>query len=130
MTLEPGLEAAFRYTVAGADTAAAIGSGEVPVLATPRVLALAERATVAAVAGALEAGATTVGTRVELDHLAPSPVGAELSVRAVLERVEGRRLRFAVRLGDGDRAGGRGLVTRVVVDAAAFVRDAGGGSTT
>ena len=130
MPLSPGLEAAFRYVVTGADTAAAIGSGAVPVLATPRVLALAERATVAAVAGALGAGATTVGTRVELDHLAPSPVGAELSVRAVLERVDGRRLQFAVRLIDGDRVVARGLVTRVVVDAAAFVRDAGGGPTT
>jgi fluoroacetyl-CoA thioesterase len=128
--LSPGLEAAFRYVVTGADTATAIGSGAVPVLATPRALALAERATVAAVAGALEAGATTVGTRVELDHLAPSPVGAELSVRAVLERVDGRRLQFAVRLIDGDRVVARGLVTRVVVDAAAFVRDAGGGPTT
>jgi predicted thioesterase len=127
--LAPGLEAAFRYVVTGADTAAAVGSGTVPVLATPRVLALAERATMAAVARALEAGATTVGSRVELDHLAPSPVGAELSVRAVLERVEGRRLRFAVRLADGDRTVARGLVTRVVVDTAAFVRDAGGGPT-
>ena len=52
MTLEPGLQAIFRYTVTEADTAAAVGSGDVPVLATPRVLALAERATVAAVAGA------------------------------------------------------------------------------
>lgn len=102
MTLEPGLRAAFRYTVAGADTAAAVGSGEVPVLATPRVLALAERATVAAVAGALQAGATTVGTRVELDHLAPSLVGADLAVEAVLKRVDGRRLEFAVRLRNGD----------------------------
>jgi predicted thioesterase len=128
--LAPGLEAAFRHTVTGADTATAVGSGEVPVLATPRVLALAERATVAAVAGALEPGATTVGTRVELDHLAPSPVGAEVAVHAVLERVEGRRLQFAVRLLDGDRLVARGLVTRVVVDAAAFVRDAGSGPTT
>jgi fluoroacetyl-CoA thioesterase len=63
MTLEPGLQVTLRHTVAEADTAAALGSGEVPVLATPRVLALAERATVAAVAGALEAGATTVGVR-------------------------------------------------------------------
>ena len=128
--LASGLEAAFRYVVTGADTAVAVGSGEVPVLATPRVLALAERATVAAVAGALEPGATTVGSRVELDHLAPSPVGAELSVRAVLERVEGRRLVFAVRVADGDRLVARGLVTRVVVDTAAFARDAGGGPTT
>ena len=78
----------------------------------------------------LEAGATTVGARVELDHLAPSPVGAELAVRAVLERVEGRRLQFAVGLVDGDRPVARGLVTRVVVDAAAFVRKAGAGPTT
>jgi fluoroacetyl-CoA thioesterase len=125
MTLEPGLEATFRYTVTQADTAATVGSGEVPVLATPRVLALAEQATVAAVAGALAAGATTVGVRVELDHLAPSPVGAELEVHAVLERVAGRRLQFAVRLSDGDRPVASGSITRVVVDAAAFLRGAG-----
>jgi len=125
MTLEPGLRAAFRYTVTGADTAAAVGSGEVPVLATPRVLALAEQATVAAVAGALEAGATTVGVRVELDHLAPSPVGADLEVQAVLERVAGRRLQFAVRLRDGGRPVASGLITRVVVDAATFLRNVG-----
>jgi fluoroacetyl-CoA thioesterase len=125
MTLEPGLRAAFHYTVTGADTAAAVGSGEVPVLATPRVLALAEQATVAAVAGALAAGATTVGLRVELDHLAPSPVGADLEVQAVLERVAGRRLQFAVRLRDGGRPVASGLITRVVVDAATFLRNLG-----
>src|SRR5215208_1894747 len=128
MALAPGLEAAFRYTVTGADTAAAVGSGEVPVLATPRVLALAERATVAAVAGALQARATTVGTRVELDHLAPSLVGADLAVEAVLERVDGRRLEFAVRVGDADRRVASGRITRVVVDTAAFLRDAGAGA--
>src|SRR5215208_2231118 len=130
MAPRPGLEATFRHTVTEADTAAAAGSGEVPVLATPRALALAERATMDAVAGALEDGATTVGTRVELDHLAPSPVGAELEVRAVLERVEGRRLQFTVALADGDRPVAQGLVTRVVVDAAAFLRAAGAGPTT
>ena len=128
MTLEPGLQAAFRYTVTGADTAAALGSGEVPVLATPRVLALAERATVAAVAGALEAGATTVGTRVQLDHLAASPVGTDLEIDAVLERVAGRRLEFAVRLRDGDRLVASGHITRVVVETAGFLRDAGAGA--
>ena len=121
MTLEPGLQAAFRCTVTEADTAAALGSGEVPVLATPRVLALAEQATVAAVAGALDAGATTVGVRVELEHLAPSPVGADLEVTSVLEWVDGRRLEFAVRVGDGDRTVARGHITRVVVDTAAFL---------
>jgi fluoroacetyl-CoA thioesterase len=125
MTLAPGLQAAFRYTVTEADTAAALGSGEVPVLATPRVLAMAEQATVAAVAGGLEAGATTVGVRVELEHLAPSQVGADLEVEAVLERVAGRRLQFAVRVREGDRPVASGLITRVVVDTAAFLRDAG-----
>jgi fluoroacetyl-CoA thioesterase len=125
VTLEPGLQAAFRYAVTAADTAAAVGSGQVPVLATPRVLALAERATVAAVEGALEAGATTVGARVELDHLVPSPVGAELEVEAVLERVAGRRLEFAVRLRDGDRPVASGRITRVVVDTATFLGDVG-----
>ena len=87
-------------------------------LATPRVLALAERATVAAVAGALAAGATTVGTRVELDHLAPSPIGAEVEVEAVLEQVTGRRLEFAVGVAGGDRPVARGRVIRVVVETA------------
>jgi fluoroacetyl-CoA thioesterase len=128
MTLEPGLQAAFPYTVTEADTAIAVGSGEVPVLATPWVVALAERATVAAVVGALEAGATTVGSRVELDHLAPSLVGAELEVEAVLERVDGRRLGFAVSLREGDRVVARGRVTRVVVDAEGFLRQAGAGA--
>jgi fluoroacetyl-CoA thioesterase len=95
------------------------------VLATPRVLALAEQATVAAAASALDAGATTVGVRVELEHLAASPVGADLEVEAVLEWVDGRRLRFAVRVGDGDRLVANGRVTRVVVDTAAFLRQAG-----
>ena len=130
MTLEPGLQATFRYIVTDSDTAVAVGSGELPVLATPRVLALAERATVAAAAGALEAGATTVGARVELDHLAPSPVGADLEVTAVLERVAGRRLQFAVRLRDGGRLVASGLITRVVVDTDAFLGEAGAGAGT
>jgi len=128
MTLEPGLRAAFPYTVAEADTAVALGSGEVPVLGTPRAVGLAEGATVAAVAGALAAGATTVGARVELDHLAPSLVGAELEVEAVLERVDGRRLGFAVQVREGDRVVARGRVTRVVVDAEGFLRQAGAGA--
>ena len=121
MTLQPGLRARFRYVVTAADTATAVGSGEVPVLATPRVLALAERATVAAVAGALAAGAATVGTRVELEHLAPSLVGAEVEVTAVLEQVAGRRLEFAVRVAGADRPVARGRITRVVVDRNRFL---------
>ena len=125
MVIGPGLRARFPYTVTEADTAVALGSGDVPVLATPRVLALVERASVEAVAGALDAGATTVGARVELEHLRPTVVGATVTVEAVLERVDGRRLEFAVRVSDGERLVARGWVIRVVVDRAAFLRAAG-----
>jgi fluoroacetyl-CoA thioesterase len=121
MAIVPGLRAAFDHTVAEPDTAVALGSGDVPVLGTPRVLALAEQATVAALAGALDPGTTSVGTRVELDHLAASPVGAAVRVSAELERVRGRRLEFAVELRDGERLAARGRVTRVLVDRAAFL---------
>jgi fluoroacetyl-CoA thioesterase len=125
MAIGPGLRAGFSYTVTEADTAVAAGSGDVPVLATPRVLALAEQASLDAVAGALDAGATTVGARVELEHLRPTPVGATVAVQAVLERVDGRRLEFAVRVVDGERLAARGWVVRVVVDRATFLRGAG-----
>jgi predicted thioesterase len=121
MAIAPGLRAAFDHTVAEPDTAVALGSGDVPVLGTPRVLALAEQATVAALAGALDPGTTSVGTRVELDHLAASPVGAAVRVSAELERVRGRRLEFAVELRDGERLAARGRVTRVLVDRDAFL---------
>jgi fluoroacetyl-CoA thioesterase len=124
MALVPGLRAAFDHTVADQDTAIALGSGDVPVLATPRVLALAERATVAAVAGAIGPGATTVGVRVELEHLAASVVGATVRVSAELERVDGRVLEFAVELRDGARLAARGHVTRVLVDRDAFLATA------
>jgi fluoroacetyl-CoA thioesterase len=124
MALTPGLRAAFDHTVAEQDTAVALGSGDVPVLGTPRVLALAERATVAAVAGAVGPGATTVGTRVELDHLAASAVGATVRATAELQRVDGRRLEFAVELRDGARLAARGRVTRVLVDRDAFLATA------
>ena len=126
MAIAPGLRAELEHEVTPADTAAALGSGDagVEVLGTPRVLALLEAATVRALAGALEPGATTVGARVELDHLLPSPVGARVRAEAVLERVEGRRLHFAVRLRDGERLAAAGHVTRVVVNRQAFLERA------
>jgi fluoroacetyl-CoA thioesterase len=121
MELRPGLAARVELTVAEADTAAALGSGDVPVLATPRVLALAEAATVAATAAALPAGATTVGTRVELSHLAATAVGRTVVAEAVLSDVDGRRLGFTVSVRDGDDVAARGRVERVIVDREAFV---------
>lgn len=101
--------------VTEADTALAVGSGDVPVLATPSVVLLCERATVRAVADETDPGTTTVGHRVQLDHLAPTPVGGELTADAVLESIEGRRLTFRVSVSDGHGLVAAGRVTRVVV---------------
>lgn len=122
MPLDPGLAASFAYVVTDADTAVAHGSGDVPVLATPRVVALAERATCAAVADHLTDDLTTVGTRVELDHVAPTPVGATVTVDAVLEGIDGRRLTFGVRVRDAERAVATGTVHRVLVTRERFLR--------
>jgi predicted thioesterase len=103
------------------DTAIAFRSGDVPVIATPRVVALAEEATVVAVAGALEPGQTTVGSAVQLTHLAPSPIGAKVTADVVLESIEGRRLVFRVSVVDGRGLVAAGYVTRVVVGRERFL---------
>src|SRR5271156_6459625 len=94
MALAPGLRSFERIVVADTDTAVAMGSGDVPVLGTPRLLALAEAAAVAAVRPSLEPGQTSVGTSAVLEHNRPSPLGAEVVVEAELTEVDGRRLVF------------------------------------
>ena len=98
----PGLTARVELTVTDADTAQAVGSGDVPVLGTPRVLALAEAATVAATATSMPGGSTTVGVHVELEHLAATPVGRRVLASARLVAVDGRRLQFDVTVTDYD----------------------------
>jgi fluoroacetyl-CoA thioesterase len=115
-------------TVCDSDTALYLGSGDVPVLATPRVVLLAERATVQAVEGHVGAGETTVGYRVQLDHLAPVPVGDEVLAEAVLESVEGRRLTFRVSVKHKDGLVAAGRITRVVVERSRFLGKAAGSS--
>ena len=121
----PGLTAQVELTVTDADTAPAVGSGDVPVLGTPRVLALAEAATVAATATGMPPGSTTVGTRVELEHLAPTVVGRTVRAQALLATVDGRRLSFEVTVSDGDQTVARGRVDRILVDRQRFVERAG-----
>jgi predicted thioesterase len=124
MDLSAGLSASVETTVTDADTAEVIGSGQVPVLATPRVVALMEAATVAAVAGRLDAAQTTVGTRVEIDHHAPTVVGATVVAEARLSRVEGRKLGFEVVLREGTAVTAQGRIDRVVVDRERFLAKA------
>lgn len=123
--LEPGLEATVEETVTEGMTAERLGSGDVPVLGTPAVLALVEAAAVAAVADSLEPGQTTVGAAVDLEHLAPTAVGAKVTATAGLVQIEGRRLRFSFEVTDPAGPVSRGTHTRVVVDRDRFVSDAG-----
>ena len=127
MPLQPGLCAVVSLLVESADTALALRTGDVEVLATPRLVALAEEATVRAVEGQLAEGTTTVGYRVQVDHLAPVPVGDRVKAEAVLESVEGRRLTFRVSLTDDRGLVGAGRITRVVVERDRFMDRAQGG---
>ena len=122
--LEPGLQATVEETVTEAMTAERLGSGDVPVLGTPALLAMIEAAAVAAVADHLDDGDTTVGSAVELDHVAPTPVGVRVVATAALREVEGRRLRFAFEVTDPAGPVARGSHVRVIVDRRRFLASA------
>lgn len=132
-TLAVGLRATVTAEVGEADTAVALGSGDLPVLGTPRLLALAEAACVAAVAPHLGPGQTTVGSAVSLEHKRPSLIGSSVEVQAELTDMQDRRLHFmfvAYGPGVGDEAVvGAGTVQRVLVDSERFLRKAAGGET-
>lgn len=120
----PGLSARVELTVTDADTAQSLGSGDVPVLGTPRLLALAEAATVAATARQLPGGMTTVGTRAEIEHRAPTPVGHRVSAVATLAKVDGRKLLFEVVVHDGDDQVAEVRVERMLLDRQRFIAKA------
>jgi fluoroacetyl-CoA thioesterase len=113
--------ATMRLTVGAGDTAQALGSGDVPVLGTPRLVALAEAACVAASADRLAAGQVSVGIRVEIRHTAPSPVGATVCAQAELVAAAGPRLHFVVHLTQGEQPIGSAEVDRMIVDRERFL---------
>ena len=96
MTLEIGLRGRATMRVTPDKTAEAWGSGDVPVFGTPSLVALLETAAVNAVAGQLGPGETTLGTWLDISHLAATPVGVEVSAEAELVAIEGRKLTFTV----------------------------------
>ncbi|SEL49455.1 thioesterase family protein [Streptacidiphilus jiangxiensis] len=116
----------MRHDVTETDTAIALGSGDVPVLATPRLIAWLEAATVRAAAPLLAPGQTTVGTAIRVAHVRATPVGGWVSVTAQApEGAEGRRLTFRVQAVDGHgREIASGEVDRVVVDRDRFLTSA------
>jgi fluoroacetyl-CoA thioesterase len=119
--LAPGLSAELNHTVADADTASKWGSGLVPVFSTPALVGLMESAAVAALAGHLPAGQTTVGARIDVHHLAATPVGMQVRARAELTAVEGRKLVFKIQAWDDVELIGEAAHERYVVDEARFL---------
>mgnify|MGYP001757652893 CR=1 FL=1 len=116
-----GLRAELTFDVTDADTAAALGSGTVAVLGTPRLLAWLEAATVAAVAQRLDAGETSVGTRVDLQHRRPSAVGSTVTCAAEVTAHDRRKLEFRATAHSADGTLlAEGTLARAIVDEAGF----------
>ena len=115
--LEQGLSARSIATVTADNTAASMGSGDLPVFATPAMVALMENAAMQAV--------TTVGAEMNVTHIKPSGLGAAVTATAVLTAVEGRKLTFNVGARDAEGMIGEGVHVRYVVDRARFMEKAG-----
>ena len=119
--LEKGLTCQSRTVVAADNPAAEMGSGDLPVFATPAMVALMENAAMRAVAAALPAGSTTVGAEMNVTHIKPSGAGAEITATAVLAEVEGRKLTFNVGARDAEGMIGEGVHIRYIVDREKFM---------
>jgi fluoroacetyl-CoA thioesterase len=118
---DPGLKLARTLQVGDGDTAVALGSGDVPVLGTPAILALAEGACVDAIRDDLDDGQTSVGTWAEIEHLAATPVGASVCAHATLIGHHGRRLEFAVRIDQDGELVAKVRHRRILVDRERFL---------
>ena len=116
-----GLSHCSYHIIAPSDTAKAQGSGDMDVLATPRLVALMENAAMLCVAPSLADGETSVGSEISITHLAPSAIGAEVVATAVLEKAEGRKLTFSVSAKEGDKLIGEGRHVRYIVGRQRFM---------
>lgn len=119
--LEKGVSGQSRTTVRPENTAAAMGSGDLEVFATPAMVALMEHAALMAVAASLPEGTTTVGAEMNVTHIKPSALGAEIVASAVLTEIEGRKLTFNVGARDAEGMIGEGVHIRYVVDRERFM---------
>jgi len=116
--LRPGLIGESRALVGPHNLATTYGSGSIDVFGTPGVVALMERAACAAVASQLPQGQTTVGTHIDVRHIAPTGPGTEVRATAELTGVDGRRLIFRVEAFDQAEKIGEGTHERAIVDPA------------
>jgi predicted thioesterase len=123
--LSPGLNAELTLTVTEFDTAAKWGSGLVPVFGTPALVGLMEAAAVKALEGYLPEARTTVGGRMDVRHLAATPVDMNVRARAELTAVEGRKLLFHIEAWDEVEKIGEATHERFVIDTEKFIAKAG-----
>ena len=119
--LKIGARYTAEKTVGTADTADSMGSGTLPVFATPAMILLMEQAALLAVQGDLPEGLTTVGTMVNVRHLAATPIGTAVTATATLTETAGRKLTFAVTAADASGTIGEGIHERAVVDISRFM---------
>ena len=119
--LEIGLRYSSEIMVTDAVTAAAVGSGDMPVLATPMMMAMMENAAMLAVRDELPAGCTTVGGHIESSHLKPSRVGDVINAIAEVTKVEGKKIRFRIAAYSGNTLLGEGTHLRFIVDRDKFM---------
>ena len=122
--IKPGLTGETERIVTEHDTAERWGSGLVPVFGTPSLVGLMENAAVEALEGQLPPGQTSVGGRMDVRHLAPTPVGMRVHARAELLEVEGSRLVFRVEAWDAVEQIGKATHERFVIDQEAFIAKA------
>lgn len=118
--LKPGLEGTAHLTVAEAHTAPRIGSGKVHVLATPVMINLMEAAALAAIEDLLPEGRQSLGTRIDVSHIAATPVGMAVRATAVVTHIEGSHITFRVAAHDERELIGEGTHERVVVNVERF----------
>ena len=119
--LEIGLRYSSELMVTDAVTAAAVGSGDMPVLANPMMMAMMENAAMLAVRDELPAGCTTVGGHIESSHLKPSRVGDVINAIAEVTKVEGKKIRFRIAAYSGNTLLGEGTHLRFIVDRDKFM---------
>ena len=124
MELKAGIKGEATVAVTESNTAASMGSGLLAVFATPSMIALMEQAAFTCVTPALEEGCGTVGTRLELEHSAPTPVGMTVTCESELTAVEGRKLVFKVSLHDEKGPVGGGVHERFIINNAKFAAKA------
>ncbi len=122
--LVPGLIGETETIVTEAHTAASLGSGNLPVLGTPALVGLMEGAAVQSLAGRLPGESSSVGGRIDVRHLAPTPVGMRVRARAELSKVQGRRLEFRIEAWDEVERIGEAFHERFIVDVERFIAGA------